>query len=414
MSNTNTPKPLFDTLTCLQEQTEAPEFWNYLDPAYATKDILVAARFLQAYKGSQGTFNAYRREVERFIHWSTLIAKKNLADFGREEIEQFIEFCQAPPKNWIGTSKPARFILKNGQRVPNPAWRPFVATVSKAAHRRGQTPNIKTFELSQASLNDLFAILSSFYQYLVQEEHARANPFALVRQKSRFIRKIQGASKIRRLSELQWQYIVENTQKLAEAHPAEHERTLFVLSALYAMYLRISELTANPRWTPQMNHFTRDGDGNWWFTTVGKGNKERQIAVSEAMLEALKRWRKYLACSPLPSPADYAPLIPKNRGRGPITSTNQIRKLVQSAFDAAIEQLHQDKLPEEAETLYEATVHWLRHTGISDDVKVRPREHVRDDAGHSSSAITDKYIDIELRERHESARKKRIFDDEIT
>jgi hypothetical protein len=31
---------------------------------------------------------------------------------------------------------------------------------------------------------------------------------------------------------------------------------------------------------------------------------------------------------------------------------------------------------------------------------------VRDDAGHSSSAITDKYIDIELRERHLSARKK--------
>jgi site-specific recombinase XerD len=414
MSNTNTPQPLFDTLERLQDQTEEPCVWTHLDAAYAIDDVVIAARFLQAYKGSQGTFNAYRREVERFLHWVVLIAGKNLSNLGREEIEVFIEFCQAPPKNWIGTSKPARFILKDGQRVPNPAWRPFVATVSKSAHRRGQTPNIKTFELSQASLNDLFAILSSFYQYLVQEEHARANPFALVRQKSRFIRKIQGASKIRRLSELQWLYIVENTQKLAETSPAEHERTLFILSALYAMYLRISELTANPRWTPQMNHFTRDGDGNWWFTTVGKGNKERQIAVSEAMLNALKRWRKYLALSPLPSPADYAPLIPKNRGRGPITSTNQIRKLVQYAFDAAIEQLHHDKLSEEAETLYEATVHWLRHTGISDDVKIRPREHVRDDAGHSSSAITDKYIDIELRERHESARKKRIFDDEVT
>lgn len=414
MSNANTPKPLFDTLERLQEQTKEPCVWNHLDAAYAIEDVIIAARFLQAYKGSQGTFNAYRREVERFLHWSTLVSGKNLGTLGREDIEEFIEFCQEPPKHWIGTSKPARFILKDGQRVPNPAWRPFVATVSKAAHRRGQIPNAKNFELSQASLNDLFAILSSFYQYLVQEEHARANPFALVRQKSRFIRKIQGASKIRRLSELQWQYIVENTQKLAEESPAEHERTLFILSALYAMYLRISELTANPRWSPQMNHFTRDGDGNWWFTTVGKGNKERQIAVSEAMLNALKRWRKYLAYSPLPSPADYAPLIPKNRGRGPITSTNQIRKLVQYAFDAAIEQLHHDNLSEEAETLYEATVHWLRHTGISDDVKVRPREHVRDDAGHSSSAITDKYIDIELRERHESARKKRIFDDEVT
>ena len=37
--------------------------------------------------------------------------------------------------------------------------------------------------------------------------------------------------------------------------------------------------------------------------------------------------------------------------------------------------------------------------------------HVRDDAGHSSSAITDKYIDIELRERHRSARKKLISEE---
>jgi len=37
---------------------------------------------------------------------------------------------------------------------------------------------------------------------------------------------------------------------------------------------------------------------------------------------------------------------------------------------------------------------------------------VRDDAGHSSSAITDKYIDIELRERHRSAKKKPIASEE--
>ncbi|MCH9690289.1 MAG: site-specific integrase [Gammaproteobacteria bacterium] len=413
MSTIPSPKPLFDTLAQLELQLEESS-WAYLDAVYNLDDIAISAQFLLAYKGSQGTFNGYRREVERFLHWSFLLANKSLADLGREDIEAFIEFSQAPPKHWIGTSKPARFINENALRVPNLVWRPYVVTVSKAAHRRGKSPEIKNFELSQSSLRELFAILSSFYQYLVQEEHVRSNPFALIRQKSRFIRKSQGPMKIRRLSELQWQYVVENTQKIAESAPIEHERTLFILSALYAMYLRISELTASPRWAPQMNHFTRDGDGNWWFTTVGKGNKERQIAVSEAMLNALKRWRKHLDLSPLPSPADYSPLLPKQKGRGPITSTNHIRNIVQLAFDRAIEQLHQDNLGEEAETLHEATVHWLRHTGISDDVKVRPREHVRDDAGHSSSAITDKYIDIELRERHESARKKRIFDDEIT
>jgi len=61
--------------------------------------------------------------------------------------------------------------------------------------------------------------------------------------------------------------------------------------------------------------------------------------------------------------------------------------------------------------MMDATVHWLRHTGISDDVKIRPREHVRDDAGHSSSAITDRYVDVELKERHKSAKKKKIGPD---
>lgn len=81
---------------------------------------------------------------------------------------------------------------------------------------------------------------------------------------------------------------------------------------------------------------------------------------------------------------------------------------MQGCFDKAMEKLKQDNLHEEAEALLEATVHWLRHTGISDDVKHRPREHVRDDAGHGSSTITDKYIDIELRERHRSAKNKPI------
>lgn len=44
--------------------------------------------------------------------------------------------------------------------------------------------------------------------------------------------------------------------------------------------------------------------------------------------------------------------------------------------------------------------------GISDDIKHRPREHVRDDADHSSTAITDKYIDIELKARYQSTRNK--------
>ena len=88
-----------------------------------------------------------------------------------------------------------------------------------------------------------------------------------------------------------------------------------------------------------------------------------------------------------------------------------LRSIVQVCFDRAVESLAQQGLKEEAEAMMDATVHWLRHTGISDDVKIRPREHVRDDAGHSSSAITDRYVDVEFKERHKSAKKKKIGSD---
>ncbi len=84
---------------------------------------------------------------------------------------------------------------------------------------------------------------------------------------------------------------------------------------------------------------------------------------------------------------------------------------MQVCFDRTIDSLNTQGLKEEAETMMDSTVHWLRHTGISEDVKIRPREHVRDDAGHSSSAITDRYIDIELTERHKSAKRKKIRSD---
>ena len=398
------PLPLFDSIEHAKKQTPL----DYLSQIQKN-DFSVSLNFLKSYTGSLGTFNSYRREIERLLHWCSLIANKSLKQLKRDDIEAFIHFCQKPPKSWIGIRKAPRFIEKEGLRMPNPQWRPFVTTISKAAYRKGENPDPKYFELSQSTVKELFAILSTFYSYLLQEEYVYANPVALIRQKSKFIRKQQGQAKIRRLSELQWHYIIKTAKELAEKNADTHERTLFMISALYSMYLRISELAASSRWIPTMNHFQRDGDGNWWFTTVGKGNKQRQIAVSNAMLVALKRWRKHCGLSPLPSPADNLPLLSKIKGKGPITSTSYIRKIMQYCFDKTIDALHKDNLIEEAESLVEATVHWLRHTGISDDVKRRPREHVRDDAGHSSSATTDKYIDVELRERHKSAKYKPIL-----
>lgn len=390
------PTPLFDTLSFIQQKKEL------LTLAGANEDYAQAHAFLTSYQGSQATFNAYRREIERLLHFSWLIQKSSIKLLTAKDLESFILFCQSPPKNWISLSHQVRFLDENGIRKPNPAWRPFVATLSKASRVGGKTPNLKDFSLSQNAIQAIFSILSSFYNYLIQANYVQKNPIQQIRQKSRFLRRYQGKRQIRRLSELQLSYVIESAEILASENPKVHERTLFIMKSLFSMYLRISELSASKRWQPQMGHFYRDIDENWWFKTVGKGNKERDISVNDTMLKTLKRYRESLGLSNLPTPGESTPLIQKLNSQAPISGTRHIRKIVQFCFNHAISRLKTEGLLDEADQLMSATVHWLRHTGISEDVKFRPREHVRDDAGHSSSAITDLYIDVERRARHAS------------
>ncbi|OGO94355.1 MAG: integrase [Coxiella sp. RIFCSPHIGHO2_12_FULL_42_15] len=392
------PLALFDTL----EQVKLTQVSHpYPD------DLQQAIEFIYQYRGSHATFNAYRREIERLLQWSAHIAKKSLQHLKQNHIEAYLQFCQAPPDEWIALKKCDRFITQEGLRKPNPYWRPFVASQSKAARKMGHTIAKHNYHLSAKALQAIFAILSSFYNYLIERDYLAYNPVNQIRQKSKFIRSSQQRAPVRRLSELQWSYVIETAEGMANNN-LEHERTLFIMNALYAMYLRISELATSARWQPTMKDFFRDYDGNWWFRTVGKGNKERQIVVSTAMLNALKRYRESLQLSPLPDAMDHTPLLSKKRGKGRLTSTRHIRDIVQSCFDKAIQRMQMDGFNDEARELQAATVHWLRHTGISEDVKHRPREHVRDDAGHGSSAITDRYIDVELRQRHESGKNKAI------
>lgn len=395
---------IFDNLPFLLQQNR-PSYC----PQFADQDFFYAHTFLIRYKNNASTFNAYRREIERFLQWVWHIHKTSIMTLKGQDIEAYLNFCKKPPQHWIGTQKVPRFVQQSERRMPNPKWRPFVATISKSACRKGQQPNTAFYLLSRKSLREIFTVVGSFYQFMIQEGATALDPTKQIRQKSYYFESQQYENKIRRLSNVQWDYVIATAEQMAK-HSSEHARTLFIVTALYSLYLRISELTATARWTPTMGDFHKDSDGLWWFTTVGKGNKKRDITVSDELLAALKRYRLTLGLTPLPAPKESIPLISKIRGQGPIRSTSQIRMIVQRCFDQTAARLKKENLIEEADGLLEATVHWLRHTGISDDIQHRPREHVRDDAGHSSKII-DTYLDTTRRDRHASGRKKRIRPD---
>lgn len=395
------PAPLIDQLehlgnplTCARAILTRNTAFNGLPGAF--EDLVHSLSFLVSYNGSTATYNSYRREVERLLQWCYLVRGCTLSELKRQDMEDFVRFCQSPPRAWIGSKQVARFKNQQGERLANADWRPFVIDESGV------------FSLSQKSLQALFAVLSTYFNYLIAEDYLALNPITLIRQKSKFLQRHAYQEPIRRISNLQWDYVLETVERLAKDNPQEHERSLFIMRLLFGLYLRISELVADERSTPMMGDFQQDSDGNWWLKVVGKGNKARLVTVSDDLLGALKRYRQHLNLPALPYVAEQTPLVAKIKGKGPVTSTRQIRYLVQFCFDASFARMREQGLEDEAQELKVATVHWLRHTGISEDVKHRPKEHVKEDAGHASMATTDRYIDVEMRERHASARFKKL------
>lgn len=408
MEQCQIPQPIFDKLENIEENY--PCITQYLlatniQAAREERDHCV--QFLKSYANSKDTFTSYRREVERILHWTWLVAKKSLKEITRNDIRDYLQFIAAPPKSWVATKIVDRFIeTPSGLRQANPFWRPFVVKVSKIARRHGKEPDRANYQLSNKSIEAIFAVLSSMFTYLQQEEYLDINPIALIRQKKGYIQRQQVKKVTRKLSRVQWLYVINTCEEMANTD-TQHERTLFLMSTFYLLGLRISELAFSNNRLATMGNFAPDKRGLWWYTTVGKGNKVRDVAVPDELLAALKRYREFLNLPPLPHRGEDTPLFPKQKGREGL-GTRQIRNLVQLVFDKAIDKLQQAGKLDEALDLATATVHWLRHTAISSEVEYRPREHIRDDVGHENPATMDKYIDTDRVARHQSAKAKTL------
>src|SRR3990167_2844315 len=402
------PRPIFDTLENIDDTpASVMSFLQDLTVKHAHIECKHCIEFLKSYANSKDTFSAYRREVERFLQWVWLVCNKSLIEINRHDIREYLVFVNEPPINWVATKVVNRFSLNSdGVREPNPLWRPFVAKVSKVARRHGKAPNKSQYQLSNKSIEAIFAVLSSLFAFLQQEEYLDVNPVALIRQKKGYIQRQQTRKVTRKLSHLQWHHVITTCEAMAEVE-SPHERTLFLMTCFYLLGLRISELAHSKDRAATMGSFAPDKRGLWWYTTVGKGNKVRDIAVPDELLDALKRYRHHLGLPPLPHRNESTPLFQKFKGKQGL-GIRQIRYIVQTVFDKAIDKLQSIGKIDAADDLAAATVHWLRHTAISNEVEFRPREHIRDDVGHENPSTMDKYIDIDRVARHRSAQTKTL------
>src|SRR5258708_6722788 len=109
------PTPLFDAIEHIDWKAD----YQHPEMPHASQDYQYARDFLHCYKDNAQTFNAYRREIERFLSWCWFMAHTSLLAVRRPQFEAYLQFCQSPPLAWIGLKKVPRFINKNGLRIPN-------------------------------------------------------------------------------------------------------------------------------------------------------------------------------------------------------------------------------------------------------------------------------------------------------
>lgn len=357
---------------------------------------------------SEHTFNRFRNEAERFLTWLFLVKDQPMDSLRKKDILEYVDFCWKPPLQWIGFAAYDRFIYNNGAYGINPKWLPFRLKLSKNHHP--EQPDKKKYKPSQETLKSMFTGVIAFYKYLMNEEICFGNPAQMAKADCRYFITDAQVKEIRRLTEDQWQYVLDIASSLAEKD-AIYERNLFVVAALKTLFLRISELSERKDWSPEMRHFWQDENKNWWLKIYGKGRKLRDVTVPTQFLDFLKRYRRYRALPSLPSSSDTSPIVEKIRGQGGMT-TRHLTRLVQEIFDKAYTQMKLKEGEDAARKLQEASTHWLRHTGASMEVeRGRELKDLSEDLGHASMATTDTiYVQSENKKRAESGKERKVDD----
>ena len=284
-------------MACVREYIE--KFSASVD---AIKGYLTARDFLRAFSDNSLTFTSYRTHVERLLLWALIIKQKPFDQLKRQDAEDYLEFCRNPPADWIGPVVRGRFVTSDqtesawGDRVmPNKKWRPFSLKQSKDSLNELKSgpdttskdaepcvaASVSRYKPSPSTLNQIYTICSRFFEYMIEDGTAAANPFRMIKKRTLNRGTPQEEGSNRALTPLQWDYVLETAERMAQDEPERHERTLFIVATLFAMYLRVSDIVGRPNWHPVMGDFRQDPEGNWWYHVIGKGNKAGKVAVRD-------------------------------------------------------------------------------------------------------------------------------------
>jgi integrase/recombinase XerD len=343
----------------------------------AQTDVDAIKAWLARFVETKATFDTYRKESERLLLWSTTELRKPLSSLTHEDLLLYQRFLADP--------QPAQRWVMTGRKVArsDPRWRPFAGPLSPASQRQA------------------FVILNTLFAWLVNAGYLAGNPLSLSRQRAR-----KAKPRVTRfLEDDLWQAIKTSIDAMPRNTAREREhyaRVRWLISLLYLMGLRISEVVSNP-----MGGFfrrrDRDGQDRWWLAITGKGDKERLLPATTELMAELARYRRQYGLAALPYSGEATPLLLPIGGTHRAMTRSGVHLIVKQVFENAIGHLQSTGEARERATdrLRQASAHWLRHTAGSHmmDGQVDLR-YVRYNLGHESISTTSQYLHADDDDRH--------------
>lgn len=348
---------------------------------YATNDLEAIESWLKVTieEKNPHTSRAYRREAERLLRWAVVKRNKPLSSLNLDDMKDYRLFLiePSPASDWIGRP----------QKQDHKDWRPFTGPLSSRSVVYAET------------------VLKRLFSWLVMVRYLRLSPYAGIAKNTDSNKQMNVK---RSFSKSEWllikEYLINKLSSCEHGNTLEYLhycRVYLILRILYGTGLRLHEIAKVS--FNDIKKVERNDKTRYWLTVIGKGNKLRDVPISNGVIEVLneaylvltgKEWRTV--------PKAY-PLIPRLRAQSKISlKPLAIHRELKTFFEEIALSLSLTD-PDSAAKIARASTHWMRHTHGTHAVDMNiPLTIVRDNLGHSNIAITSLYLHTEEDERHDA------------
>lgn len=378
----------------------------------AHNDIEAIMLWLDQHEHNMNSYNNYRREAERLLFWALLKRGRPLSSLRASDLGDYEKFLADPDSDWImqthtNTDEEAKTKKKKKKQVDThaPGLQGNKATGHKWPRGSAQWRPFAS-PLSDSSRQLSMSIVKSLYAWMAAGRYLSHNPMIIAKKWKR-----TDESDKRQVPEEFWDDVMETINKMPDV--ARRARTRWIFIVLYRCGLRISELV-NATMGAIYRQTDRDGKSYCWIQVTGKGDKEREVPLTDQVLDELKLYRNTCGLSDFPVRWEGKPLVlplssvlkrrmeaaEKHRQAGEQdVHIGVTRSLVHSIIKQVFEEtanriaLNDADRTNAAIKLQKASAHWMRHSCASNMVNNGiPISSARDFLGHENISTTNKYL----------------------